>query len=81
MKKTITLIDASRDIYVETLNVEEVCASPSGPVPASSRRRSRRRRRRRNRRGPILVRRPFVEGDERLEGALRRRRAEMGFAG
>lgn len=33
MKKTITLIDASRDIYVETLNVEEVCASPNGPIP------------------------------------------------
>lgn len=33
MKKTITLIDASRDIYVETLNVEEVYASPNGPIP------------------------------------------------
>ncbi|MBR5243771.1 MAG: DUF4432 family protein, partial [Thermoguttaceae bacterium] len=33
MEKTRTLIDASRDIYVETLNVEEVYASPSGPIP------------------------------------------------
>ena len=33
MKKTITLIDASRDIYVETLNVEEIYASPNGPIP------------------------------------------------
>lgn len=33
MEKTRTLIDASRDIYVETLNVEEVYASPNGPIP------------------------------------------------
>ena len=33
MEKTRTLIDASRDIYVETLNVEEIYASPTGPVP------------------------------------------------